>query len=157
MTAHSSMLAWEVPCTEGSGGLQFIGLQKCQTPLSDSRAPKPKFWEPDSSIMRNCPVQWWEMPGARACFAVVCLFPAHRSPAVLLSGSRPILLPPEAAQLPRAFPRSPWSPPPPTSCVRCLVFTDYFFVWNPLGSIPSKSVREVLCLIFQLLFSLIID
>jgi len=25
---HSSILAWEIPWTEGPGGLQFIGLQR---------------------------------------------------------------------------------------------------------------------------------
>ena len=28
MAAHSSILAWEIPWTEGPGGLQFIGLQR---------------------------------------------------------------------------------------------------------------------------------
>ena len=27
MATHSSILAWEIPWTEGSGGLQFMGLQ----------------------------------------------------------------------------------------------------------------------------------
>ena len=33
---HSSMLAWRIPCTEEPGGLQFMGLQKSQTQLSES-------------------------------------------------------------------------------------------------------------------------
>ena len=28
MATHSSILAWEIPWTEESGGLQFIGSQK---------------------------------------------------------------------------------------------------------------------------------
>ena len=31
MATHSSLLAWEIPCTEESGGLQPVGLQKSQT------------------------------------------------------------------------------------------------------------------------------
>ena len=30
MATRSSILAWEIPCTEKPGGLQFIGLQKSQ-------------------------------------------------------------------------------------------------------------------------------
>ena len=35
MATHSSILAWEIPRTEESGGLQPLGLQKGQTQLSD--------------------------------------------------------------------------------------------------------------------------
>ena len=35
MATHSSILAWEIPRTGESGGLQPIGLQKGQTQLSD--------------------------------------------------------------------------------------------------------------------------
>ena len=28
MATHSSILAWEIPCTEESGWLQFMGLQR---------------------------------------------------------------------------------------------------------------------------------
>ena len=45
---------------------------------------------------------------------------------------------------PGPSPAASRSPPPPTSCFRCLVFTDSLFGWNPLCSIPIKSVREVL-------------
>ena len=31
MAIHSSVLAWEIPWTEESGGLQSTGLQKSQT------------------------------------------------------------------------------------------------------------------------------
>ena len=31
MTAHSSILAWEIPRTEESGGLQSMGVTKSQT------------------------------------------------------------------------------------------------------------------------------
>ena len=30
MTTHSSIPAWEIPWTEGPGGLQSMGLQKSQ-------------------------------------------------------------------------------------------------------------------------------
>ena len=36
MATDSSLLAWEIPWTEESGGLQSIGLQRVQTGLSDS-------------------------------------------------------------------------------------------------------------------------
>ena len=35
MATHSSILAWEIPWTEETGGLQSMGLQKSQTWLSD--------------------------------------------------------------------------------------------------------------------------
>ena len=35
MAAHSSILAWEIPCTEETGGLQSMGSQRSQTRLSD--------------------------------------------------------------------------------------------------------------------------
>ena len=35
MATRSSFLAWEIPWTEESGGLQFMGLQKSWTQLSD--------------------------------------------------------------------------------------------------------------------------
>ena len=35
MAIHSSILAWEVPWTEESGGLRSMGLQKSQTRLDD--------------------------------------------------------------------------------------------------------------------------
>ena len=35
MATHSSILAWEMPWTEESGGLQSMGLQKSRTRLSD--------------------------------------------------------------------------------------------------------------------------
>ena len=35
MATHSSILAWEIPWTEQSGGLQSMGLQKSQIQLSD--------------------------------------------------------------------------------------------------------------------------
>ena len=34
MTTHPSILAWVIPWTEESGGLQSMGLQKSQTQLS---------------------------------------------------------------------------------------------------------------------------
>ena len=38
MAIHSSILAWELPWTEESAGLQSMGLQKCWTQLSDQTA-----------------------------------------------------------------------------------------------------------------------
>ena len=35
METHSSILAWGIPWTEEPGRLQFIGLHKSQTQLSD--------------------------------------------------------------------------------------------------------------------------
>ena len=35
MATHSSILAWEILWTEECGGLQFMGLEKSQTRLSD--------------------------------------------------------------------------------------------------------------------------
>ena len=33
MATHSSILAWEIPWTEGTGGLQSMGVTKSQTGL----------------------------------------------------------------------------------------------------------------------------
>ena len=35
MAAYTSVLAWETPWTEEPSGLQFMGLQKSQTRLSE--------------------------------------------------------------------------------------------------------------------------
>ena len=35
MATHSSILAWEIPWTEESGGLQSTGVAKSRTRLSD--------------------------------------------------------------------------------------------------------------------------
>ena len=35
MATHSRVLAWRIPWTEESGGLQSMGSQKSQTQLSD--------------------------------------------------------------------------------------------------------------------------
>ena len=37
MATHSSILAWEIPWTEDSGGLQSMGSQKNQKPLSNNK------------------------------------------------------------------------------------------------------------------------
>ena len=37
MATHSSILAWEIPWTEESGGLQSVGLQKTHTGLNMHR------------------------------------------------------------------------------------------------------------------------
>ena len=38
MTTHSCILAWEIPSTEESGGLQSMGWHESQTRLSDLTA-----------------------------------------------------------------------------------------------------------------------
>ena len=35
MATHSSILAWKIPGTEESGGLQSMGWQKCQTQVNN--------------------------------------------------------------------------------------------------------------------------
>ena len=35
MATQSNILAWRIPWTEEPGGLQYLGLQKSRTPLSD--------------------------------------------------------------------------------------------------------------------------
>ena len=35
MTTHSSILAWKIPWTKDSGGLQSMGSQKSRTQLSE--------------------------------------------------------------------------------------------------------------------------
>ena len=35
LAPHSSILVWEIPCTEEAGGLQSMGSQKSQTRLLD--------------------------------------------------------------------------------------------------------------------------
>ena len=35
MATHSSILAWEIPCTEEPGGLRFMGSQKSWAGLSN--------------------------------------------------------------------------------------------------------------------------
>ena len=43
MGTYSSILAWQIPCTEESGRLQSIGLQKSQTRLSIKHFQKKPF------------------------------------------------------------------------------------------------------------------
>ena len=40
---HSSILSWEISCTEESGGLSPWGLQKSHTQLSDSTTTVPQL------------------------------------------------------------------------------------------------------------------
>ena len=37
MSTHSSVLAWEIPCTEGPDGLQPMRSQRSQTQLSHNK------------------------------------------------------------------------------------------------------------------------
>ena len=37
MTIHSSILAWEIPWTEESGGLEFMGLQRVRHDLASKQ------------------------------------------------------------------------------------------------------------------------
>ena len=51
MATHASILAWEVPWTEESGGLQSMARLEALVPSRDSRArtrsPSPRAWRPD--------------------------------------------------------------------------------------------------------------
>ena len=38
MATHSSILAWEIPCTEEPGGLQSMGLQRVRDDLATEHA-----------------------------------------------------------------------------------------------------------------------
>ena len=40
MATHSNLLAWRTPWTEEPGGLQFMGVAKSQTRLSDEKHSK---------------------------------------------------------------------------------------------------------------------
>ena len=40
MATHSSILAWETPCTEELGGLQFMGLQRVKHDLLAQQQPQ---------------------------------------------------------------------------------------------------------------------
>ena len=51
MATHSSILAWEMPCTEKPGGLQSMGLKKSWTGLSD--------WTTTSSIPTSTQCHLW--------------------------------------------------------------------------------------------------
>ena len=46
MTVHSSILAWEIPWTEESGGLQSMGSQKSQTRLKRLSGSKSNYYLP---------------------------------------------------------------------------------------------------------------
>ena len=48
---HSSILAWRIPRTEKSGGLQCVGLQS-QARLSDQHTPSSLFVTADTGIMK---------------------------------------------------------------------------------------------------------
>ena len=53
MATHSSILAWRIPWTEESAGLQSMGLQKCQswlTRLSTYHALHTKLWDIQGKI-----------------------------------------------------------------------------------------------------------
>ena len=41
MTPHSSILAWEIPCTEEPGGLQSVGLQRVRHDLVTKQQQQP--------------------------------------------------------------------------------------------------------------------
>ena len=44
MATHSGILAWEIPWTEDPGEVQYIGLQKSQTQLSDQKTTIKYTW-----------------------------------------------------------------------------------------------------------------
>ena len=54
MATRSSFLAWEIPWTEESGRLPFMGSQKSQTQLSDSTTTKRQEASP-CSVAKSYP------------------------------------------------------------------------------------------------------
>ena len=57
MATHSSILAWEIPWTEESGGLQFMGHKELDTTeqalTSDDKNANSNKWDTDSQILVN--------------------------------------------------------------------------------------------------------
>ena len=51
MATHSSILAWEIPWTEESGGLQFTGLQRVGHGLETQQ----QFFSPNYSFLHSYP------------------------------------------------------------------------------------------------------
>ena len=55
MATHSSILAWRIPWTEESGGLQSMGSQKSQTRLSDFTFTYIHWGFPGGSVVKSPP------------------------------------------------------------------------------------------------------
>ena len=53
MLAHSSIFAWRIPWTEEPGRLQYMGLQKSWTRLSDSHSLIISYWYNIKEIEKN--------------------------------------------------------------------------------------------------------
>ena len=55
MAIHSSILAWRIPCTEESGGLQSTGVAKSRTRLSlHANYLRQIYWSKGSSSLGLC-------------------------------------------------------------------------------------------------------
>ena len=70
MTAHSSLLAWKIPRTEESGGLQSTGSQPTVWDLSSST----RNWTCVPCTGGQIPNQW---PGGMSCNVVVIQLLSH--------------------------------------------------------------------------------
>ena len=114
MATHSSILAWRIPWTEESAGLQSMGLQKCQSwlkRLSTYHALHTKLWDIQGKIK-----------GTRCCSS----FRLVSSVAQVVSDSlRPHepqhIRPPCPSPTPRVYlnscPLSPWCHPTISSSI----------------------------------------
>ena len=62
MAPHSSTLAWKIPWTEETGGLQSMGLLKNQTQLSDFTFTF-HFHALEKEMATHSSVLYWRMTG----------------------------------------------------------------------------------------------
>ena len=62
MAPHSSILAWEIPWTEESGGLQSTGVAKSRTRLSDFTFTF-HFHSREKEMATHSSVLAWRIPG----------------------------------------------------------------------------------------------
>ena len=53
MTTHSSILAWRIPWTEETGGLQFMGLETVGHDLTAKQQPQSRL-STKESVLSNC-------------------------------------------------------------------------------------------------------
>ena len=63
MASHSSIIAWEIPCTEEAGGLQSMGLQRVRQDWATKQhncVHSPEVWATIPGVKydawRECPV-----------------------------------------------------------------------------------------------------
>ena len=64
MAPHSSTLAWKIPWTEESGRLQFMGVVKSRTRLSDFTFTF-HFHALEKEMATHSSVLAWRIPGTR--------------------------------------------------------------------------------------------